>query len=150
MMNGLLPPIVKDLYIASPTCCRSLSLARFKRCDLLVDLEGFHLVAVARRECGLVIDRESCNRCAGCPGCGVTCPRARACGCGGDRCALGPGSLCGSGGTIRCWMCRERACQTVTFLEHSEKVCAPRARLGTRAIRQLHFERATISGLARQ
>ena len=54
----------------------------------------------------------------------------------------------------RRWMCRERTCQTVTFLEHSEKVCAPRARLGVRAIRwairQLRFEGATISGLARQ
>ena len=46
----------------------------------------------------------------------------------------------------------------MTFLEHSEKVCAPRARLGTRAtcgairwaIRQLRFEGATIAGLARQ
>ena len=42
----------------------------------------------------------------------------------------------------------------MTFLEHSEKVCAPRARLGVRAIRwairQLRFEGATISGLARQ
>lgn len=51
-------------------------------------------------------------------------------------------------------MCRERTCQTVTFLEHSAKVCAPRARLGTRAIRwairQLRFEGATILGLARQ
>ena len=54
----------------------------------------------------------------------------------------------------RRWMCREHACQTVTFLEHSEKVCAPRARLGVRAIRwavrQLRFEGATIAGLARQ
>ena len=54
----------------------------------------------------------------------------------------------------RRWICREHACQTVTFLEHSEKVCAPRARLGTRAIRwairQLRFEGATIAGLARQ
>jgi len=51
-------------------------------------------------------------------------------------------------------MRRERTCQTVTFLEHSEKVCAPRARLGVRAIRwairQLRFEGATIAGLARQ
>lgn len=51
-------------------------------------------------------------------------------------------------------MCRERTCETVTFLEHREKVCAPRALLGTRAIRwairQLRFEGATISGLARQ
>jgi len=54
----------------------------------------------------------------------------------------------------RRWICREHTCQTVTFLEHSEKVCAPRARLGTRAIRwairQLRFEGATIAGLARQ
>ena len=67
---------------------------------------------------------------------------------------LGPGFRCGSGGTIRRWICCERTCQTVTFLEHSEKVCAPRVRLGVRAIRwairQLRFEGATILGLARQ
>ena len=54
----------------------------------------------------------------------------------------------------RRWICREHACQTVTFLEHDEQVCAPRARLGVRAIRwairQLRFEGATIAGLARQ
>ena len=42
----------------------------------------------------------------------------------------------------------------MTFLERSEKVCAPRARLGVRAIRwairQLRFEGATTCGLARQ
>ena len=51
-------------------------------------------------------------------------------------------------------MCRERTCQTVIFLEYDERVCAPRARLGVRAIRwairQLRSEGATISGLARQ
>ena len=54
----------------------------------------------------------------------------------------------------RRWICRETTCQTVTFLEHDERVCAPRARLGARAIRwairQLRFEGATIAGLARQ
>ena len=49
----------------------------------------------------------------------------------------------------RRWICREHACQTVTFLEHDEQVCAPRARLGVRAIRwairQLRFEGATIA-----
>ena len=54
----------------------------------------------------------------------------------------------------RRWMCRERTCQTVTFLEHDERVCAPRARVGVWvirwAIRPLRFEGATISGLARQ
>ena len=136
------------------TCCWPVSLDRCDRCDLLVDLEGFHLVAAARRECALVLDIDSCDRCAGCPGCGVNRSRSRARGGGGDRRALGPGSRQGSGGTIRRWMCRERTCQTVTFLEHDERVCAPRARLGTRAIRwairQLRFEGATIAGLARQ
>ena len=54
----------------------------------------------------------------------------------------------------RRWICREHTCQTMTFLEHDERMCAPRARLGTRvirwAIRQLRFEGATIAGLARQ
>ena len=54
----------------------------------------------------------------------------------------------------RRWICRETTCQTVTFLEHDERVCAPRARLGVRAIRwairQLRFEGASILGLARQ
>ena len=54
----------------------------------------------------------------------------------------------------RRWICREHACQTVIFLEHDERMCAPRARLGARvirwAIRQFRFEGATIAGLARQ
>jgi len=57
--------------VSHPTCCCSVSLGRYDRCDLVVDLEGFHLVSVARRECGLMLDRESCDRCPGCPGCGV-------------------------------------------------------------------------------
>ena len=156
MMSGLQPPLsLRTSTMSHPTCCCcSVSLGRCGRGDLLVDLEVFHLVAVARRECGPVLGIESCDRCAGCPGCGVTCSRSRACSGGGDRRALGPVFRCGSGGTIRRWMCRERTCQTVTFLEHSEKVCAPRARLGVRAIRwairQLRFEGATIAGLARQ
>ena len=34
----------------------------------------------------------------------------------------------------RRWICRETTCQTATFLEHDERMCAPRARLGTRTI----------------
>ena len=54
----------------------------------------------------------------------------------------------------RCRLCREHTCQTVTFLERSEKVCAPRAHLRgagdplsdlTVALRG-----STISGPARQ
>ena len=57
--------------MSHPTCCCSVSLNRCVRCDLLVGLEGFHLVAAARREYGLMLDIESCDRRAGCPGCGV-------------------------------------------------------------------------------
>ena len=76
--------------VSGPTCCCVL-LDRCDRCDLLVGLEGFHLMSVARTPGALVIDVESCNQLAGCPGCGVTCSRPRACGCGGDRRALGRG-----------------------------------------------------------
>ena len=109
---------------------------------------------MARTPDALVLDVESCNRLAGRPGCGLNRTRPRARGRGGHRHALGPGSRQGSDGTIRRWICREHTCQTVTFLEHDERVCAPRARLGIRAIRwairQLRFEGATIAGLARQ
>ena len=54
----------------------------------------------------------------------------------------------------RRWLCREHTCQIATFIEQNHSVCAPRARLGVRAIRwairQLRFEGATIAGLARQ
>ena len=50
----------------------------------------------------------------------------------------------------RRWICREHTCQIATFIEQNHSVCAPRARLGVRAIRQLRFEGATILGLARQ
>ena len=34
--------------MSHPTCCCSVSLDRCDRCDLLVGLEGFHLMSVAR------------------------------------------------------------------------------------------------------
>ena len=71
-------------------CCCSVSLDRCDWCDLLVGLEGFHLMGVARTPDALVLDVESCNQLVGCPGCGVTCSRSRSCG-GGDRRALGRG-----------------------------------------------------------
>ena len=71
MMNGLLPPL------SSRTLgCFSASLLLFpvaercQRCDLLVDLEGFHLIAVTGRECSVVLDLKSCRRVVGCPSCG--------------------------------------------------------------------------------
>ena len=92
MMSGLLPPLSsRTSTMSHPTCCCSVSLDRCDRCDLLVGLEGFHLIAVARRVCGLVLVIESCDRCAGCPGCGLNRSRPRSYGGGGDRRALGRG-----------------------------------------------------------
>ena len=51
--------------------CWPASLDRCDRCDLLVNLEGFHLMSVARTPQALVLDIESCNQLVGCPGCGV-------------------------------------------------------------------------------
>ena len=139
--------------MSHPTCCCSASLDRCDRCDLLVDLEGFHLMSVARTPQLLVLDVESCNQLVGCPGCGVI-----AQGHGRMVVEVIDAPWAGVPARIRWfkrrWICREHTCQTVTFLEHDERVCAPRARLGARAIRwairQLRFEGATISGLARQ
>jgi len=76
--------------VSGPTCC-CVSLDRRDRCDLLVGLEDFHLMSVARTPDIVVLDVESCNQLAGCPGCGVICSRPRARGGGGDRRTLGRG-----------------------------------------------------------
>lgn len=54
-----------------PACCCSVSLDRCRRCDLLVGLVGFHLMSAVGTPDALVLDIESCDRFAGCPGCGV-------------------------------------------------------------------------------
>ena len=114
--------------MSHPTCCCCASLDRCDRCDLLVGLEGFHLMSVARTPDALVLDVESCNQLAGCPGCGVI-----AQGHGRMVVEVIDAPWAGIPTRIRWhkrrWICRETTCQTVTFLEHDERVCAPRARL---------------------
>ena len=129
MMSGLLPPLSsRTSTMSHPTCCCSASLDRCDRCDLLVGLEGFHLMSVARTPDALVLDVESCNQLAGCPGCGVIAQ-------GHGRMVVEVIDAPWAGVPVRIrwhkrrWICRERTCQTVTFLEHNERVCAPRARL---------------------
>ena len=125
-MSGLLPPLSsRTSTMSHPTCCCSVSLDRCDRCDLLVGLEGFHLMSVARTPDALVLDVESCNQLVGCPGCGVIAQ-------GHGRMVMEVIDAPWAGVPVRIrwhkrrWICRERTCQTVTFLEHSEKVCAPR------------------------
>ena len=50
--------------MSHPTCCCCVLL---DRCDLLVGLEGFHLMSVVRTPQALVLDVESCNQ-LGVPG----------------------------------------------------------------------------------
>ena len=110
--------------MSRPTCCCSESLDRCDRCDLLVGLDGFHLTSVARTPDALMLDIESCDRCAGCPGCGVI-----AQGHGRVVVEVIDAPWAGVPARIRWhkrhWICREHTCETVTFLERSEKVCAP-------------------------
>ena len=101
----------------------------------------------------MVQDTESCNQVVGCPECGVI-----AQGHGRVVVEMIDAPWAGVPARIRWfnrrWICREHTCQIATFTEQNHSVCAPRARLGTRAIRwairQLRFEGATIAGLARQ
>ena len=151
-MSGLLPPR------SSQDLGRGLTLptAALRRLIVVIGVicsSVWRAMSVARTPDALVLDAESRNQLAGCPGCGVI-----AQGHGRMVVEVIDAPWAGVPARIRWhkrrWICREHTCQTVTFLEHSEKVCAPRARLGTRAIRwairQLRFEGATIAGLARQ
>lgn len=66
------PPEPRTPAVSYPTCCCSASLDRCDRCDLLVDLDGFHLTGVARTPNALVLDVESCSHLFGHPGCRLT------------------------------------------------------------------------------
>lgn len=70
--------------MSDPTCCCSASLESCDRCDLLVGLEGFHLMGVISTQEALVLGAESCNQVVGCGECGVIAQGARASGGGGD------------------------------------------------------------------
>ena len=112
--------------MSHPTCCCSVSLDRCDRCDLLVGLEGFHLMSVARTPGALVLDVESCNQLAGCPGCGVI-----AQGHGRMVVEVIDAPWAGIPTRIRWhkrrWICREHTCQIATFTEQNHSVCSQSA-----------------------
>ena len=118
-MSGLLPPLSsRTSTMSHPTCCCSVSLDRCDRCDLLVGLEGFHLMGVARTPDALVLDVESCNQLVGCPGCGVI-----AQGHGRMVVEVIDAPWAGVPARIRWhkrrWICRETTCQIATFIGSS-------------------------------
>ena len=77
--------------MSHPTCCCSASLDRCDRCDLLVGLEGFHLMSVARTPQLLVLDVESCNQLVGPGACQFFCVWGLE--VGGDSVGVGGGEL---------------------------------------------------------
>lgn len=122
-MSGLLAPMSSRTSGVSHPTDYSASLDRCDRCDLLIGFEGLHLIAVARRTCGLVLDIESCDCLAGCPGCGMI-----AQGHGRSVAEVIDARWAGVPARIRWhkrrWTCRETTCQIVTFIESRATRCA--------------------------
>ena len=126
-----------------------------RRCDLLVGLEGLHVLSVERDEGAslLRVVVESPRTPMGCPTCGVVV------GSHGRRdvhlvdapCFDRPVKLVWR---KRTWRCEESSCPTKVFTEQDEQVARRRALLTTRAcwwaINQIRREQASISGIARQ
>src|SRR5699024_11792950 len=72
MMSGLLPPLIASTStMHNHSCVCPDALDRCARCDVLLDFPRLHLVAVTQAPSGLVLEVESCDPVAGCPGCGV-------------------------------------------------------------------------------
>ncbi len=144
--------------MSEPTACPaercSSTHAYCDNCDLLVGLDGLHVVTVERDEGGgLVVMVESAPGVMGCPSCGVVAHSH------GRRTVELIDSPCFGRPTRvrwlkRRWACREPVCPIGVFTEQDERVARPRALLTTRACRwaieQLRREHASIHGLARQ
>ena len=137
--------------MSEPTSfCPALSCAS---CDAWLGLARMRVLAVTDDESVLVVDVESVDEVAGCPGCGVV----------ASVHAREPVTVIDApsfGRAVRLvwrkcrYACHEFACGVGTFVEQDDRVAAPRALLSARAVNwalaQLRAEHASISGLARQ
>lgn len=142
--------------MSDPTSCcsaASTSAPYCGNCDLLVGLDGFHVVEVVTEDERLVVTVESPPGMVGCPKCGTVAVSH------GRRVHELIDTPC-FGRPVRLrwrkrtWSCPDSDCPVGTFTEQAEQVAAPRALLTARscwwAIGQLRREHASISGLARQ
>lgn len=134
-------------------CCRARG-GYCDRCDLLVGLDGLHVIGVERDDGGrLVIEVESESTLMGCPACGVV-----AHGHGRVVVRLVDAPAMGRPVTIRWrkrrWVCPDAGCPVGTFVEQDERIAAPRSSLTTRACRwaieQIRREHASVNGIRRQ
>ena len=83
------PAVVKDLGR-----CLTLPAAALSRLIVVMGVicsSVWRAMSAVRTPDALMLDIESCDRFAGCPGCGLNRTRPRAYGGGGDRRALGRG-----------------------------------------------------------
>ena len=115
-------------------CCRARG-GYCDRCDLLVGLDGLHVIGVERDDGGrLVVEVESESTLMGCPACGVV-----AHGHGRVVVRLVDAPAMGRPVTIRWrkrrWVCPDAGCPVGTFVEQDERIAAPRSSLTTRACR---------------
>jgi len=135
-------------------CCRACD-EYWERCDVLVGLEGLHVIAVERDDGSgaLTITVESEGGVMGCHSCGVV-----AHGHGRVEVHLIDAPAMGCPVRIiwrkRRWVCPESTCPTRSFVEQDERIATARALLSVRACRwaigQLRREGASVAGLARQ
>jgi transposase len=122
-------------------------------CDLLVGLDGLHVLDVVVAEDLLRVRVESPPGLMGCPACGVV-----ALSHGRREVELVDAPCFDRPVTLvwwkRTWSCPEPACPVSVFTEQDEAVARPRGLLTTRAAwwaaRQLRREHASVLGLARQ
>ena len=141
--------------MSEPTLCCRVSGGYCDRCDLLVGLNGLHVIGVERDDGrpGLTVTVESVPGPMGCLNCGVV---AHAHGRVDVHLVDAPAM----GRPVRIvrrkrrWVCPEPSCPSGSFVEQDERVAAPRATLTTRAcwwaIEQIRREHASVNGLRRQ
>ena len=140
--------------MSEPTsCCRALG-GYCERCDVLVGLDGLHVIGVERDDGGaLVVTVESEPTVMGCPSCGVVAH-------GHGRVVVGLVDAPAMGRPVRVrwrkrrWVCPDPGCPVATFVEQDERITAPRSSLTTRACRwaieQIRREHASVNGIRRQ
>lgn len=119
MMSGLLRPLIsRTSTMPDHRCACPDALDRCDRCDFLLDFLGLHLVAVSKARAGLVLEVESCDPVAGCPGCGVIAT-------GDGRVGVEVIDAPWVGRPVRIrwrkrgWICLEGVCAVTTFVEQS-------------------------------
>jgi transposase len=143
--------------VSEPTACaraRSRPDSSYcDRCDLLVGLDGFHVIEVIEQAGRVQVVVESAPTATACLTCGVLV------GSHGRRDVVLVDVPCfgrpvGLVWRKRTWRCTEAECTGKAFTEQHADLARPRALLTTRAcwwaIGQLRREHASIAGIARQ